>query len=332
MKKVISFITITFILLMSCILANNISAKKISVKTLNLPNQNLIIKNNVLMLDVARRHMTRNQIIDCLRAIDSSKFKFVQLHLNDNENYAIKSSILHNTDMKDTLSQDDLRAIVKYANQKGITIIPDIDVPSHDMALIKDLRQCHSNWLKYNIIMDNSTLDYTNPKTLELVRALYAEILPVFKNQTFKYFMIGADEVPGNQSCAMQFSQFINDLNKYLNQNGFRSIIWNDCINSKVLSNLNQNIVVDYWEQSDAHTTMAQIADHGNSVKDVNYQNSYFNTVDLKNQALENKKANALDHQKGGKMLCLWGSDSPQEKQISNQDIINYINEVQKNI
>lgn len=331
-KKVFSIITSFFVLLTTCLLVGSISSVKSSNKISNSENKNLITKNNVLMLDVARRYMSRNQILDCIRNVNPSKFKFVQLHLNDNENYAIKSSILHNAKMKDTLSQDDLKVIVNFANQKGITIIPDIDVPSHDTALINDLKQSHSPWLKYNITMDNSTFDYTNPKTLELVESLYDEILPIFKNQPFRFFMIGADEVPGNVSCAIQFSNFLNNLNEFLNRNGFKAIVWNDSLNSKVLKNLDRNITVDYWEQSDAHTTMEQIAEHGNPVKNANYQNSYFNTVDLRNQPLRNQKAKALGHQKGSKMLCLWGSDSSQENQINNQDVISYINQVQNNL
>lgn len=63
------------------------------------------------MLDVSRRHMNRNQIIACIRSIDQQKFQFVQLHLNDDESFAVKSNLLHNTNNKNTLSKRDLEKL-----------------------------------------------------------------------------------------------------------------------------------------------------------------------------------------------------------------------------
>lgn len=293
---------------------------------------NAITQGNVVMLDVTRRHMNRNQIISCIRTIDPQKFQFVQLHLNDDENFAVKSTLLHNERNKNTLSKHDLREIVQFANRKEITIIPDIDVPAHDTALIDDLKRCNSPWLKKNVVMNNSTLDYTNPDTLNMVKQIYSEILPAFSHQQYQYVMLGGDEVPGNGSCATQFSDFINGLSKYINRKGFNAIMWNDCLNPTVLKELNPNITVDYWAKSDANTTAQQIADHGNPVKNANYQNSYYNTVDLNDNWLRNKKATDLANQQGSKMLCLWGSNSPQEKQISNQKVISYIDQVQQDM
>lgn len=330
MKKIVLMMMACFTLLPSTIIKADNVPKEYQVEYAK--QNNPITQKNVLMLDVSRRHMNRNQIIACIRSIDPQKFQFVQLHLNDDENFAVKSNLLHNANDKNTLSKRDLEKIVQYANWKGITIIPDIDVPAHSTALINDLKQCDSPWLKKGVVMNNSTLDYTNPNTLNMVKQIYAEILPIFSHQQYRYVMLGGDEVPGNGSCAVQFSEFINGLNKYVNRKGFNAIVWNDCLNSTVLKNLDKNITVDYWTKSDANTTAQQIANHGNSVKNVNYQNSYYNTIDLDDNWLRNKKATDLANQQGSKMLCLWGSNSPQEKQISNQKVISYIDQVQQNI
>lgn len=328
-KFLLAIMTSMSLISSTSVMADNIqSYYQISHET----RSNAITQNNIIMLDVARRHMNRNQIISCIRAIDPQKFPFVQLHLNDDEGFAVKSTILHNEKNKNALSKYDLEKIIQYANWKGITIIPDIDIPAHDTALINDLKKCNSPWIKKGVIMDNSTLDYTNSNALNMVEQIYDEILPLFSHQQYRYVMLGGDEVPGNVSCAVQFSNFINSLNNYVNQKGFNAIMWNDCLNPTVLEKLNQNITVDYWTHSDANTTAQQIADHGNSVKNVNYQNSYYNTVDLNDNWLRNKKATDLANQKGSKMLCLWGSDSLQEKQISNQKVIDYINQVQQNM
>lgn len=296
-------------------------------------NENEIVDNNVVMLDVARRKMNKNQIESCLKAIDSQKFQFVQLHLSDNENFAVKSNILHNQDAEDTLSIDDLKEIVQYANNKGIQIIPDIDVPAHCEGIINDLENCDSKWLNHNIVMNNETLDYTNPDTLNFVKQLYAEILPVFANQKNPYVVIGADEVAGNQANASSFAYFLNELDNYCNRKGFNTIVWNDCLNKDVLNELNTNITVDYWNNdSDCNTSARDIANHGNPVKNSYYGNSYYNTLDLNNSELRQEKSSRLASERNSKMLALWGSDDEREQTISNNKVISYIQQVQNKL
>lgn len=298
--------------------------------------QNQVAKSNVVMLDVARRRMKKDQIIDCLNQIDPHKFQYVQLHLADNENFSVKLNILHNFDDPDTISMSQLKYIVKYANSKGLMIIPDIDVPSHTQGVIDALKDCNSSWLKQKIIMDDQTLDYTNPNTLNFVKQLYRELLPAFENQTTgreNYFVIGGDEVPGNGANADAFASFMNGLNQYLNKQGFQTIMWNDCLNPNVLKQLDQNITIDYWtSDSDAHTTPQQIADHGNVVKNSDHNASYYNTIDLKNRQLRKEKSHMLAQENNGKMLALWGSDERAERKISNQKVINYIDQVQEQL
>ncbi|MGX5378219.1 family 20 glycosylhydrolase [Ligilactobacillus sp. LYQ135] len=323
----------TLIAFSFCSVPNKILANNVSPYTVySQKKSNDVTQNNILMLDVARRKMTKSQILQVIKNVDPHKFQFIQLHLNDNEGFAVKTNILHNTTNKNALSLEEIKDIVNYANQKGINIIPDIDVPAHCQAIINQLNNCNSPWLDKDIIMSDDTLDYTNPETLNFVKQLYAEILPAFNNQKHTYWMIGGDEVVGNGNCAIQFSNFINKLNDYLNRKGFQTIVWNDCINPKVLANLNDNITVNYWTTSDANTSAQQIANHGNPVRNTNHYANYYNTVDLHNTTLRKQKVEAMSQQKNAKSTYLWGSNSQQEKQISNKDVISYIKQVQNSI
>lgn len=294
--------------------------------------QNDFSKNNIIMLDVARRKMTQRQIENCINNIDSRKFNFVQLHLSDNENFAIKTHVLHNIESKNTLSINQLKQIVRFANNKGIQVIPDIDVPGHDKSIINDLKNANSNWLNHGIVMDDETLDYTNPETINFVKQLYAEILPAFSNQKEKFFVIGCDEVAGNVSHADDFINFINQIDKYLIRKGFNSIIWNDGISNYSLEKLNKDVTISFWEDKAGLATPQQIINHGNNIKNADYHSSYFNTIDLNNYPLREIKSNRLAKENSSKMLALWGSSSPEENQIKNNEIISYIKEVQNKI
>ena len=53
----------------------------------NNPNQTTF--KNTLLLDVSRRHMSKEEIIDLLTNVDPDIFQQVQLHLTDDEGFSI---------------------------------------------------------------------------------------------------------------------------------------------------------------------------------------------------------------------------------------------------
>lgn len=295
-------------------------------------NKNFV-NQNVVMLDVARRHMDKRQIIDFINNIDTSKFQVLQLHLSDNEGFALKTRVLgHHSGW---LSQQDIEDICTTANQKGIQVVPDIDVPGHSGGIIQIMQNTNSRWLNKGIIMDQQDLDYTNPDTLSFVKQLYHDVLTAFNGQEINgqsvqnYVVAGADEVPGNGANADDFAKFLNGLDKYCNRYGYQMVIWNDCVNSKVAPQLNKNIIINYWTHSDANNSIGSLQNNDFSVKNVDSNFSYINTEDLDNMQLRNNKANNFSkHNDGRNELCFWGGGD-NDKNISNMQLISYLNQVQ---
>lgn len=295
-------------------------------------NKNFV-NQNVVMLDVARRHMTEQQILDFINNIDTSKFQVLQLHLSDNEGFALKARVLgHHSGW---LSQQDIKDICTTANQKGIQVVPDIDVPGHSGSIIQILQNTNSRWLNKAIIMDQQDLDYTNPDTLNFVKQLYHDVLTAFNGQEINgqsvqnYVVAGADEVPGNGANADDFAKFLNGLDRYCNRYGYQMVVWNDCINSKVASQLNKNIIINYWTKSDANNSIDSLQRANFSVKNVGSSFSYINTEDLDNKQLrENKATSFSEHNDGRNELCFWGGGE-NDRNISNVQLIGYLNQVQ---
>lgn len=278
--------------------------------------------NNSVMIDVARRHMTKAEISDFIDNIDPNKFPYLQLHLSDNEGFAVKTNILH---QQGWLTKRDLKELSRKAANRGITLIPDIDVPSHAGGIIQDLKNCNSPWLDHNIVMDNETLDYTNPDAVNFVKQLYSEILPCFSIKDS--VVIGGDEVPGNVANAASFANFLNKITYYCEDKGYQNVVaWNDSLNNKVQNMLTHDLIIASWSPNNQRT----LTRNGYNLKDANSDYCYYNTSDLHNDELRQKKADAFaehdyDHDL---MLCLWGGD---DKDISNQDQIDYLNQVQNN-
>lgn len=287
-----------------------------------IPAEQQLAHQNVLMLDVARRRMTKAQILQCIHVMNPHDFPWLQLHLTDNENYSVNSTWLH---YRGQLSLQDLRQIVQAANRKGITVIPDIDVPSHDATLIRQLKRVHPQLVQRGVVMGPQTLDYTNALAVPVVEHLAQEVLPAFAHQRQRLWMIGADEVPGNVRCANELSHFLNQLDQWSQQRmHMHCIVWNDAINPQVMTQLRPDVMIDYWNARPTAQARAHV------VKYVPYQSCYYNTLDLNDAWFRRYKLHAFDQQRG--MLALWGSDRPQEHQISNQQVVSFIQQAQRSL
>ncbi|MFQ3173439.1 MAG: hexosaminidase, partial [Flavobacterium sp.] len=100
-------------------------------------------------------------------------------------------------------TQEEISNIVKYADERGILVVPEIDVPGHASALLTAYPEIGSKLpsdpayaVKRNSGIYNSTLDPTNPKTYVLLSEIFEEVCPLFPSD---YFHIGGDENNGKE-------------------------------------------------------------------------------------------------------------------------------------
>lgn len=240
-KRVIALIFIT----LCC-------AGLVTFKISNMMSRNHLENKKGLNIDVARHPLSEHNLELIIKTAKQNKFDYVQLHLSDNEHLAFQSDYLKNTNDSKALSKTELQHLVNYADGHNIQLVPDVDIPSHMGAILKHLKKSHPK-LYYQVKLDDETIDYTNPKSIEVVKKIYNELNPIFGKQTDLNFIIGADEVPGNYALHKDLVKFINQINRHQNQYGFTNVIWNDQILKKELPNLDNNIIINYWSQSGNH-------------------------------------------------------------------------------
>lgn len=114
-----------------------------------------------MMLDCARHFHSLEQVKRVINQLAHYKFNVFHWHLTDDEGWRIEIKRLPQlTDigawrgMDEVLepqysllterhggfyTQDEIRAVIEYASDRGITVIPEIDVPGHSRAAIKAL-------------------------------------------------------------------------------------------------------------------------------------------------------------------------------------------------
>ena len=164
-----------------------------------------------LMVDVARHFISLPLLKNAIDAMVASKMSVMHLHLTDASSFPV---ILHDTPLYQLsmlssvgslpsgrgdaklYSRDDLRDLVNYAAERGIEIIPEIDIPSHTLswgnAFPSIIVNCSSYAEHQEHPQNIYTLDPTNLSTLPIVYEVLKQISEIFPSQ---FFHVGGDEV-----------------------------------------------------------------------------------------------------------------------------------------
>ncbi|CAM3099279.1 beta-N-acetylhexosaminidase [Flavobacterium frigoris] len=160
-----------------------------------------------LMIDAARHFQPVDVIKRNLNAMASMKMNVFHWHLVDDQGWRIEikkhPKLTQLASDGDYYTQEEIKNIVKYADERGIMVVPEIDIPGHASALLSvypEIGSKQSVGMPYTVgrrsgIYD-SALDPTNPKTYQLLGEIFDEVCPLF---TSKYFHIGGDENNGKE-------------------------------------------------------------------------------------------------------------------------------------
>lgn len=145
-------------------------------------------------------------------------------------------------------TQEEIKAVVAYAKDRGVTIIPEIEMPGHAVAALAAYPQfgCTNNdtlkvaqkWGVFNDIF------CPTEETFSFLQDILDEVMELFPST---YIHIGGDEVPklrwkqsaycqqlmrteGLKNEAELQSYFIQRIEKYLNSNGRQIIGWDEIL------------------------------------------------------------------------------------------------------
>lgn len=156
-----------------------------------------------VMIDVARHFEPLGVLKRNLDAMASVKMNVFHWHLCDDQGFRVEiNSHPKLTDLaSDGLyyTQNQIREIVQYADDRGIRVVPEIDVPGHATAIVTAYPEIGSvKDTTYTVERDSgifdATLDPTNERTYEILDDVFREMSALFPD---KYFHIGGDENEG---------------------------------------------------------------------------------------------------------------------------------------
>lgn len=98
------------------------------------------------------------------------------------------------------LTQSEMTEIIKYANGKGIDIVPCINVPGHMGAILEEFTSFRYSGSK-------SSIDLENKKAIQFALEITRKYAKYFKEQGVKYYNIGADEYANDINDGMGFAR-----------------------------------------------------------------------------------------------------------------------------
>ncbi len=158
-----------------------------------------------LMLDAGRHFMPVDVVKRNLDGMAATKLNVLHWHLVDDQGFRVESKVYPKLQQLGSdgqyYTQVQIKDIVAYADDRGIRVVPEFDVPGHATAMIAAYPKLASDKnRKYGIeryfgIFD-PTLDPTQDYTYQFLDSLFGEMATLFPDP---YFHIGGDENNGKQ-------------------------------------------------------------------------------------------------------------------------------------
>jgi hexosaminidase len=177
-----------------------------------------------LMLDVSRHFFTKEEVKKYMDQMSAYKYNVLHLHLSDDQGWRIEiksfpeltqvgawrvkrtglwSEFLPALAFEKATdggfyTQDDMHELLNYAKDRNITILPEIDVPAHSLALIATFPNLSCTQLPYSVnagfrspTRDDNALCIGNDSSFMMLDKIFTELAALFPNE---YFHVGGDE------------------------------------------------------------------------------------------------------------------------------------------
>lgn len=230
-----------------------------------------------LMLDVSRHFFTKQEVERYIDEMVRYKYNTLHLHLSDDHGWRIEIKSLPQltqhgawrvsrtgrwgeflpslagepTPYGGFYTQDDMREIIRYAQDRYVTILPEIDVPAHSLALISSYQNLSCTQLPYSVnpgsrgpVREDNALCIGNDSVFVVLDKIFTELAALFPCE---YIHIGGDEAYKGfwatcPKCKRRMddehlknvdelqSYFVKRMERMLNAKGKKLIGWDEIL------------------------------------------------------------------------------------------------------
>ena len=309
---------------------------------------------SVVMLDCGRKYFSVDsikQIIDNAAAAgfnnvmlavgnDGMRFLLDDMSLTVNgttyESDAVKSAIhagneaYYNFDV-DELTQTEMDAVLAYAKEKGMGVIPMLNTPGHMDAILAAATSLTGTNCSYNGSV--RTIDVTNNTAVTFTQELLKKYVAYFAGKGCQYFNMGADEYANDKydSGSMGFGklqntgkysyyvEYVNAVAALIKNAGMTPMAFNDGIyfdNNTSSGTFDTDIVICYWSSGwSGYSPMSAFNLASKGFKMVNTNGDYYWVLGKPDAQCSASKASGFNIKSfpgstidnpSGAMFCIW--------------------------
>lgn len=157
-----------------------------------------------LLIDAGRHFMPPEVIRRTLDGMALVKLNVLHWHLSEDQGFRVESRRYPRLQQLGSdgeyYTQAEIRAIVAYARDRGIRVVPEFDMPGHSTSWFVGYPEYASAPGPYQIIREfgvfDAAFDPTREETYRFIEGFIAEMAPLFPDP---YWHIGGDEVTPTQ-------------------------------------------------------------------------------------------------------------------------------------
>lgn len=273
-------------------------------------------------LDVARHFFSVDEVKRYIDVMAIHKLNTLHWHLTDDQGWRIeikrypeltavgsirKATVVRKewgtydgTPYGGFYTQDEIRDVVKYAADRGVTVIPEIDLPGHMLAALTAYPELgctggpYEVWGRWGVADD--VLCPGREKTFEFLEGVLTEVMELFPSE---YIHIGGDECPkvrwekcprcqakirqlglkddGEHAAEHYLQSYVTDrIGKFLAQHGRRIIGWDEILEGRAPS----DAVVMSWRGSEGGIAAAKLGHDVIMTPNSHFYFDYYQSLD----------------------------------------------------
>lgn len=320
---------------------------------------------SIVMLDCGRKYFSVDSIKQIIDNASAAGFGYIMLGVGNDgmrfllddmsltvngttyESDAVKTAIHAGNEAYynfavDELTQSEMDAVLAYAKEKGMGVIPMLNTPGHMDAILAAATSLTGTNCAYS--GSARTIDVTNSTAVAFTQAFVQKYVDYFASKGCKYFNMGADEYAndmftggsmgfGNLQSTGKYSyyvEYVNAVAALIKNAGMTPMAFNDGIyfaNNTSSGTFDTDIVICYWSNGwSSYTPMPAETLASMGFKMVNTHGDYYWVLGKSDWQCNAKKASGFNYKTfqggtidnpSGAMFCIWADYPGAETEAS---------------
>lgn len=320
---------------------------------------------SIVMLDCGRKYFSVDSIKQIIDNASAAGFGYIMLGVGNDgmrfllddmsltvngttyESDAVKTAIHAGNEAYynfavDELTQSEMDAVLAYAKEKGMGVIPMLNTPGHMDAILAAATSLTGTNCAYS--GSARTIDVTNSTAVAFTQAFVQKYVDYFASKGCKYFNMGADEYAndmftggsmgfGNLQSTGKYSyyvEYVNAVAALIKNAGMTPMAFNDGIyfaNNTSSGTFDTDIVICYWSNGwSGYSPMPASDLASKGFKMVNTNGSYYWVLGKPDAQCSASKAKDFDiksfpgstiNDPSGAMFCIWADYPGAETEAS---------------